>query len=137
MDHLTPKQRSAHMSKVRARGNKSTELALISIFRDAGIRGWRRGVRLPGRPDFVFRVRRVALFVDGCFWHGCRLHGRMPKSNVAFWAEKIRRNRLRDLVSARELRKSSWTVLRVWEHELKPNYRRRLVGRLRRAGLIA
>lgn len=70
--------------------------------------------------DIVFPVRRVCVFVDGCFWHGCSRHFILPKTNPAWWHEKISANRERDLRQARALRRAGWTVFRIWEHELTP-----------------
>jgi len=67
--------------------------------------------------DILFRDEKVAVFVDGCFWHGCPLHGTHAKSNKKFWAEKIKRNQKRDTDTNRRLEKAGWTVLRIWEHE--------------------
>jgi DNA mismatch endonuclease (patch repair protein) len=75
--------------------------------------------RLPGRPDVVFPHARVALFVDGCFWHGCPLHGSRPKNNAAFWAAKLERNTERDRQVDRDLQASGWLPVHVWEHEIK------------------
>ena len=111
--------RSTLMRSVRSSGNRSTELKLIEIFRVLGIRGWRRNVPLIGRPDFVFRKRRMAVFVDGCFWHGCPTCYRRPATNQAYWDDKVARNRSRDLLVGRQLKKMEWMVLRLWEHELK------------------
>jgi DNA mismatch endonuclease (patch repair protein) len=86
------------------------------------------------RPDFVFRARRVAVFVDGCFWHGCPRHYRRPGSRRAFWDAKIARNQERDREVTRALRRAGWTVLRVWEHELAKKNERRLLSRLHRCG---
>ncbi len=105
---------------------------MVALFREEGFTGWRRGVALPGRPDFVFRAPRVCVFVDGCFWHACPEHGTMPKSNRAFWRRKLARNRERDGEVTRELRRRGWRVLRIWEHDLHPRLRRRLVARLKR-----
>jgi DNA mismatch endonuclease (patch repair protein) len=178
-DIFSKRKRSAVMAAIRSRGNQTTELRLIAVFRAEGIRGWRRQlplrVTIPGniqhstanaqrprgrkaaksgkrlnvessmlevgrlrrapvaaalrvRPDFVFRTRRVAVFVDGCFWHGCPRHYRRPGSRRAFWDAKIARNRQRDREVSRALRRAEWTVLRVWEHELA----RGNAGRLRR-----
>jgi DNA mismatch endonuclease (patch repair protein) len=69
------------------------------------------------RPDIVFTRARLAVFVDGCFWHGCPDHASSPKANQAFWAEKLRRNRARDLADRTALEAAGWKVLRVWEHE--------------------
>lgn len=75
------------MSRVRSRGNRATELRLSALFRENGITGWRRAVSLLGKPDFIFRVEKVAVFVDGC-----PRHARVPKTRVAFWALKLARN---------------------------------------------
>jgi DNA mismatch endonuclease, patch repair protein len=88
------------------------------------------------RPDFVFPKLRIAVFVDGCFWHGCPLHATQPKQNAEFWRTKIARNQARDLLVTRQLRARGWRVLRLWEHELTRKYERRLLARLRRVGLL-
>jgi DNA mismatch endonuclease (patch repair protein) len=111
--------RSRIMSAIRSRGNRSTELRLIQVFRDNGIIGWRRGARLLGCPDFVFRKQRVVIFVDGCFWHGCRRCRNTPKTNSAYWEDKNRRNRKRDRFVTRVLAGSGWRVVRIWEHRLR------------------
>jgi len=106
------------MAAIRSRGNKDTELKLVSILRAARITGWRRHQPLPGRPDFVFRQQRVAIFVDGCFWHGCRSHCRMPQGNREYWQRKIAGNSARDRRTTRLLRSLGWRVLRIWGHAL-------------------
>jgi DNA mismatch endonuclease (patch repair protein) len=78
VDTVTPEKRSKIMAKVKSHGNKSTELKLIKIFKEYGIKGWRRKYRVFGNPDFVFPRSRLAIFVDGCFWHGCKEHCRLP-----------------------------------------------------------
>jgi DNA mismatch endonuclease (patch repair protein) len=88
-DVFSRKQRSQVMAAVRSRGNRATELKLILIFRVNGITGWRRNQRLPGKPDFVFRKERLAVFVDGCFWHGCPKHGELPAANRQYWCLKV------------------------------------------------
>jgi DNA mismatch endonuclease (patch repair protein) len=117
-DVFTKKKRSQVMAAIRSRGNKDTELKLASILRAAGITGWRRHQPLPGRPDFVFRSAHLAVFVDGCFWHGCRWHCRMPQDNRQYWQAKISRNAQRDHQNARFLRAEGWRVLRIWGHAL-------------------
>lgn len=82
-DVLSRKQRSQVMAAVRSKGNRATELKLISIFRMNRIAGWRRNQHLPGKPDFVFHKERLAVFVDGCFWHDCPKHGELPVTNEA------------------------------------------------------
>ena len=117
-DIFTPAKRSEVMSRIRGKGNKGTELAFARLLREYGITGWRRHLPLPGRPDFVFRRERVIVFVDGCYWHGCRWHYREPTTNVEFWQKKIEGNRQRDRKTTAILRRQGWKVLRVWEHSL-------------------
>lgn len=117
-DVFTPEKRSLVMSAIRSRGNQSTEARLAQLLRLNRITGWRRNLALPGRPDFAFRKERVAVFVDGCFWHGCPKHFKRPKSSRKFWDEKIAKNKARDTKVNRELRKLGWKVLRIWEHAL-------------------
>lgn len=118
-DTFSTAKRSQIMAAVRSRGNKATELSLIRIFRENRVSGWRRNVQIHGKPDFVFRDQKVAVFVDGCFWHGCRAHLRMPASNNRYWSQKIRRNIARDSAITKQLKESGWHVLRLWEHDLK------------------
>jgi len=117
-DTVSSAKRSEIMSRVRGRGNKATELAIVSFFRANGINGWRRHVALAGTPDFAFRRFRIAVFVDGCFWHACPLHGTLPSTNREFWKRKLDRNRERDHSVNLKLRRAGWTVIRVWQHEL-------------------
>jgi DNA mismatch endonuclease (patch repair protein) len=133
MDSLSRNERSERMSRVRATANKSTELRLLALLREHHITGWRRGIPLPGKPDFVFRAAKIVLFVDGCFWHRCPRHGRTPKSRVVFWTAKLARNAQRDREIGKMLRQRGWRVLRVWEHELTPGKVVRLVRRIRAA----
>lgn len=84
----------------------------------AGVR-YRLGYRLVGRPDLVFVKERIALFVDGCFWHSCPKHFNLPKNNAPFWAKKLSRNVERDTEVTHALREAGWTVIRIWEHTLK------------------
>ena len=120
-DTLTATQRSERMSRVRGQGNKSTEQRFASLLREFHVIGWRRGVKLTGKPDFVFRAERMAVFVDGCFWHGCPRHRRIPKSRVRFWANKLARIVQRDRIVSRALRLAGWHVIRIWECQLKKN----------------
>ena len=114
-DVFTKAKRSAVMSRIRGHGNKETEIVLMNMLRQNGITGWRRNQKVFGKPDFLFREARLALFVDGCFWHGCPRCKRFPSSNVEFWTNRIETNRRRDRRVGRALRKEGWAVLRVWE----------------------
>lgn len=106
------------MSRIRSRGNKDTELALATLLRAHRITGWRRNQPVFGKPDFVFAKLKLAIFVDGCFWHGCPDHGRREhRVNAWYWPEKIQRNVDRDADTTRRLMARGWTVIRIWEHE--------------------
>jgi len=118
-DVFTKEKRSEVMSRIKGKGNKDTELAMILILRKYHISGWRRNQFILGKPDFIFPKEKVALFVDGCFWHGCPKHSNMPRNNQEFWAKKLQQNKDRDKYVSRELRKAGWKVVRVWEHELR------------------
>lgn len=131
-DVFTKSKRSEVMSRIRGAGNKDTELRLIQIFRAARIKGWWRGSKLIGKPDFVFPKLKTAVFVDGCFWHGCPKHGTSPKNRAAFWLAKLTGNKARDRKVNRLLRAKGWTVLRIWEHELSRKNLPRLLSRLNR-----
>jgi len=130
-DVFTKAKRSEVMSRIRGRGNKDTELALAKLLRRHGITGWRRNQPVFGKPDFVFRQVRLALFVDGCFWHGCPKHATKPANNRAFWRRKLSSNKTRDRLVTRTLWKTGWRVLRIWEHELAKKNETRLVKRLK------
>lgn len=131
MDLLRPEQRSRNMAAIRSRGNKTTEGALRFRLVRAGIRGWSlcRGDLL-GKPDFVFSVERVVIFVDGCYWHGCPRCYRRPTSNTSYWAAKFSRNKRRDRTVTRSLRSDGWNVVRIWEHEVE-KHPDRVVRRIR------
>ncbi len=111
-------KRSEVMSRIRGRGNRDTELALMRLLREHRITGWRRHQGLLGRPDFVFRAARVAVFVDGCFWHGCPKHCQLPATNRAFWRRKLEANKERDRQVTSALKGGGWTVIRIWECQL-------------------
>ena len=132
-DIFTTAKRSAIMSRIRGKGNRSTELKFMTLLRARKITGWRRHLPLAGKPDFAFPDRRLAIFLDGCFWHGCPNHSTQPKSNAVFWRRKIALNRARDSAVTRKLRSSGWRVLRLWEHELRATRLTRTLARLDRA----
>ena len=131
-DVFTKAKRSEVMSRIRSRGNRDTELRLIALMREHGITGWRRNARVFGKPDFVFRAAKLAVFVDGCCWHGCPRHATMPANNRAFWKAKLARNAQRDRAVTRALRASGWAVLRVWECALTRTRSARTAARIAR-----
>ena len=116
MDTFTPQERSRIMSRVKSSGNQSTELKLLGLFSLYKLKGWKRKYLIKGSPDFVFLKRRLAIFVDGCFWHGCSKHCRIPKTNEEYWVTKIDQNKKRDYKVTNELRGKNWTVIRFCEH---------------------
>lgn len=156
-DIFTQQKRSEVMARIRSRGNRDTELALAVVLRAHGLTGWRRHHEIRSkvtrsrtakigaaqqrrptgifrvRPDFVFRRERVAVFVDGCFWHGCPRHGTQPRGNAAFWRRKLAGNRERDRRVTRTLRRLGWRVVRIWEHELHRRQPARVAAKIRRA----
>lgn len=116
-DNLTPEQRRKTMAAVKGK-DTSLERTLLTAFKT---RRWcleRNVADLPGKPDFVFRKARVAVFVDGDFWHGWRFPAWKAKL-AAYWQTKIERNRRRDRKNFQQLRRDGWRVLRVWEHEVE------------------
>ena len=125
-DTVSNSRRSQIMAAVRSKGNASTESVIVKLLRAGKIVGWRRHYPLPGRPDFAWLKQKVALFVDGCFWHGCDRCYREPKSNIEFWQKKIETNRRRDRRVSRELRALGWSVIRIRECAIKTNLGRQL-----------
>jgi DNA mismatch endonuclease (patch repair protein) len=123
MDVFSSAKRSAVMAAVRSAGNKRTELRLAAILKENKLKGWRRNYKIFGKPDFVFRGSRLAIFVDGCFWHRCPLHGSIPATNAQFWSEKLSRNAKRDQAVNAHLDASGWQVIRIWQHELRDSQR--------------
>jgi len=132
-DIFTKAKRSAVMAAIRGSGNAATELRMIALMRAHGITGWRRKARVFGKPDFVFRAAKVAVFVDGCFWHGCPRHATQPRTRAAYWAAKFSRNKARDREVVRTLRREGWRVVRVWECALAAKHRPRIARRIVRA----
>ncbi|MBR4761557.1 MAG: DNA mismatch endonuclease Vsr [Clostridia bacterium] len=118
-DIFDSEKRSAIMSKVRSKGNKTTELRLIKYFKENGIHGWRRDYKVKGHPDFVFLKQKIAIFVDGCFWHGHDCRNTRPSDNAEFWQKKRERNMLHDKEITELFEARGWTVIRIWECELK------------------
>ncbi len=119
MDVHDKATRSFNMSRIRSRDTKP-EIRLRKYLSGCGLRGYRLNSKLPGKPDIVFSRQRVAVFIDGCFWHGCPScgDGRAPLSNTDYWNAKRAANQARDQRRTRELEQTGWTVLRMWEHEV-------------------
>lgn len=133
-DTFTKEQRSEIMRKVKSNRNKSTELKLIQFFKTHKITGWRRTFKLFGKPDFVFPKQRVAIFVDGCFWHGHDCRNTKPKDNKDYWQQKIERNKRRDNAVTQVLTDKNWGVIRLWECDLKDEDR--LINKLKEKAIF-
>lgn len=131
-DRLTRAARSRLMARIVGDDLKP-ETALRSALRGAGARFRRNDRRLPGSPDVSLPAARLAVFVDGCFWHGCPRHYRRPRSRRRFWDGKLRANRTRDARDRRALNRRGWRVMRVWEHEVKADPAAAAARILRRA----
>jgi DNA mismatch endonuclease (patch repair protein) len=118
-DIFSKQKRSEIMRKVKSSRNKSTELELIKFFKEKNITGWRRNYKIKGKPDFVFPKLRIAIFCDGCFWHGHNCRNTKPAQNKDYWEKKISRNKQRDKEITEYLSKLNWKVIRIWECEIK------------------
>jgi DNA mismatch endonuclease (patch repair protein) len=133
MDRLNPEQRRRTMRAVRS-SRTSLEDQLAHELWTRGFRYRRNQVGLFGRPDFSNQRRRLVVFVDSCFWHGCPVHYRAPTSNVQYWSEKLERNRMRDSAVDAYYAGRGWTSIRVWEHDLKLDPGREAEQVIERAG---
>ena len=120
------------MGRVKKRDN-GPEMAVRRLLHAAGLR-YRVAWPIPGQRrrtiDIAFTRARLAVFVDGCFWHGCPLHATLPKANAAWWVDKISTNRARDADVTSQLEDMGWTVLRFWEHETPEDVVSTIVERL-------
>ena len=118
-DVFSKRRRSEILASIKGHSNAATELRFVRELRAHRIKGWRRRYPLFGKPDVVFPVERLCIFIDGCFWHGCPLHWSSPRTNADFWTAKVRRNQARDHAVRRELVSRGWRVMRIWQHELR------------------
>ena len=119
MDKVTKRIRSRIMSSVRSRGNRTTELRLRALLARYRVRGWKvQPKEIAGSPDFAFPKERIAIFVDGAFWHGAPSFDRLPHCRAKFWKDKIAKNRMRDRTINSYLRRMGWSVIRIWDFDL-------------------
>lgn len=125
-DIFDKSKRSEIMKKVKSKNNKSTELKLIQIFKENNIHGWRRNYKVKVHSDFVFLNKKIAIFVDGCFWHGHNFRNTKPKENQEYWDKKRERNMKHDKEITEYFENRGWTVIRIRECELK-NINRQIV----------
>ena len=118
VDVHSRKQRSYNMSRIKSR-DTGPEIKLRKLLFSEGLRGYRISAKLPGKPDIVFRKYKLAVFVDGCFWHKCPKCFIGPETRKKFWQDKIKNNVERDKKVNRTLKKDGWTVIRFWEHNVR------------------
>lgn len=130
-DVFDERKRSEIMSKVRSKNNKSTELKLIQLFKENHIVGWKRNYPVKGHPDFVFLDKKIAVFVDGCFWHGHDCRNTRPSDNADYWKKKRERNMKHDKEITELFERRGWIVIRIWECEMKKKNREKLISRLK------
>lgn len=117
-DTVTKKERSRIMRAVKSK-DTGMERVLRKELRKKGYKFKTNVSKLAGKPDIVFKKKKAVIFLDSCFWHGCRFHCRMPATNAQYWKEKIARNKKRDREINKKYKKMGWTVLRFWEHQIK------------------
>ena len=129
-DIFTSEKRSAVMKAVKSRNTKTTEIKMMEIFKELHIIGWRRTYPLIGKPDFVFPKKRVVVFVDGCFWHGHDCRNVTPSDNAEFWEAKRLYNKKHDEEVTQTLVEKNWTIIRIWECELKKKNRELLLEKI-------
>ncbi len=120
VDNLTPKQRSYCMSRIKGK-DTGIETSVRSELHRRGLRFRKHVKDLPGKPDVVFSKAKVVVFIDGDFWHGYRFSSWEHKVSD-FWKEKITKNRARDKKNHRKLKEMGWTVIRLWQHDLKRDF---------------
>jgi DNA mismatch endonuclease (patch repair protein) len=130
-DVFEKEKRSEIMKSVKSRNTKSTESRLQAIFIKNNITGWRKNYSVKGHPDFVFLKSKIAVFVDGCFWHGHDCRNTRPSDNAEYWRAKRERNQKHDKEINDLFVKRGWTVLRIWECELKKKNEEKLLIKLK------
>lgn len=131
-DVHTKKQRSYNMSMIKCR-DTNPEISLRKLLFANGVRGYRINYKLKGKPDVVFPKQKLAVFVDGCFWHKCPKCFVEPRTNKVFWKEKINSNIKRDKDVNKQLKKMGWKIIRIWEHEIKNEkiIKRKVIDRIK------
>lgn len=120
MDKISARERSLLMKKIRS-SNTKFEDKIITGLRKKKV-SFTDHPRIFGSPDIIFKMKKVAVFLDSCFWHGCRWHCRMPNSRTDYWVPKIQRNKERDRSVSKKLKKEGWRVIRIWEHQVAKDY---------------
>lgn len=128
MDKFSREKRSEIMSKIRSK-DTGLEKEFGRFLWSQGFRYRKNSKKYFGTPDFVFNKYQTVIFIDSCFWHGCKKHFKLPTTNVQFWREKIGRNMARDKEVNKYYKDVNWTILRIWEHELDYFYDQPMIGK--------
>lgn len=118
MDNISQKERSSLMGKIKSKETK-LEKSVRTILSKKKIKYRKNSSKYFGKPDIVIASKKIVIFIDSCFWHGCKRHCRIPKSNHNYWINKINNNRKRDKKVNDYYKKNNWKIIRIWEHELK------------------
>ena len=121
MDTVSKQKRSEIMSRIKSRDSKIETLFRKELWKQ-GFRYRKNSGKYFGRPDVVLKKYKVVIFVDSCFWHGCKKHCRIPFVRKNYWTQKIIRNVARDKEVSKHYKKQGWKVFRIWEHELLKNF---------------
>ena len=128
-DIFTKKKRSEIMSMVKNKDSK-IEVKFREALWKVGFRYRKNATKYFGKPDLIFKKRKIVIFIDSCFWHGCKKHGSMPKTRKVFWEAKIENNKQRDKDVSDHYKKLRWKVFRVWEHDIKKD-RQKIIDRIK------
>jgi DNA mismatch endonuclease (patch repair protein) len=117
-DIFSKKKRSEVMSLIKSKETK-IEISFRKGLSEKGLKYRKNSSKYFGKPDIVFASHKIVIFIDSCFWHGCKIHGRMPTANKKYWADKIKRNKERDTEVSKHYKKLGWHIIRIWEHDIK------------------
>ncbi len=120
VDAVSKKKRSETMRAVKSKDSKM-EVSFRKMLWNKGLRYSKNSTKYFGKPDLILKKYQTVIFLDSCFWHGCKKHCRMPSSNKKYWISKIKRNEERDKEVNKHYKKSGWKIIRIWEHNIKNN----------------
>jgi DNA mismatch endonuclease (patch repair protein) len=118
MDKISKKTRSYIMRRIKS-SETSLEVDFFKLLSKKGLKFKKNSINHFGKPDIVFHSKKFVIFLDSCFWHGCKYHLRMPSSNRKYWRDKIYKNMRRDAEVKKYYKSKGWIALRIWEHQLK------------------
>lgn len=121
---LTDEQRSRNMRAIKSQS--ALENMVSKALWKNGIRFRKNNKDLFGKPDISIKKYKIVIFIDSCFWHVCPIHGNWPKTNKEFWEEKLKKNVIRDIEVTKFYRKNGWHIIRVWEHDLKEDFNKKI-----------